>query len=58
MRLDHLLSMEKSGEKLDKSFCQNGLLARQTDKEVLDGFAEQMHEYGEAIRMDFRQTYS
>ena len=39
MRLDHLLSMEKSGEKLHKSFCQNGLLARQADKEVLGRFA-------------------
>ena len=29
--------MEKSGEKLHKSFCQNGLLARQVDKEVLGG---------------------
>ena len=33
--------MEKSGEKLHKSFCQNGLLARQADKEVLGRFAEQ-----------------
>ena len=44
MRLDHLLSMEKSGEKLHKSFGQNGLLARQADKEVLGRFAEQIHE--------------
>ena len=46
MRLDHLLSMEyeKSGEKLGESFCQNGLLARQADKEVSDRFAEQTHE--------------
>ena len=33
-----------SGEKLHKSFCQNGLLARQADKEVLGRFAEQIHE--------------
>ena len=31
-------------EKLHKSFCQNGLLARQADKEVLGRFAEQIHE--------------
>ena len=53
MRLDHLLSMEKSGEKLHKSFCQNGLLARQADKEVLGRFAEQTHEYNEVVRMVF-----
>ena len=44
MRLDHLLSMEKSGEKLGESFCQNALLARQADKEVSVRFAEQTHE--------------
>ena len=45
--------MEKSGEKLHKSFCQNGLLARQADKEVLGRFAEQTHEYNEVVRMVF-----
>ena len=57
MRLDHLLSMEKSGEKLNKSFCQNGLLARQADKEVLGRFAEQTHEYNEVVRMVFRRHF-
>ena len=47
--------MEKSGEKLHKSFCQNGLLARQADKEVLGRFAEQTHEYHAVIRMVFRR---
>ena len=47
--------MEKSGEKLHKSFCQNGLLARQADKEVLGRFAEQTHEYNEVVRMAFRK---
>ena len=46
--------MEKSGEKLHKSFCQNGLLARQAGKEVLGRFAEQTHEYNEVVRMVFR----
>ena len=58
MRLDHLLSMEKSGEKLHKSFCQNGLLARQADKEILGRFAEQTHEYNEVVRMVFRKHFS
>ena len=49
--------MEKSGEKLDESFCQNGLLARQADKEVSDRFAEQTHEYHEVIRMAFRRLF-
>ena len=49
--------MEKSGEKLDESFCQNGLLARQADKEVSDRFAEQTHEYHEVIRMAFRRVF-
>ena len=57
MRLDHLLSMEKSGEKLHKSFCQNGLLARQADKEVLGRFAEQTHEYNEFVRMVFTNIF-
>ena len=50
--------MEKSGEKLHKSFCQNGLLARQADKEVLGRFAEQTHEYNEVVRMVFRESTS
>ena len=50
--------MEKSGEKLHKSFCQNGLLARQADKEVLGRFAEQTHEYHAVIRMVFRKHFS
>ena len=49
--------MEKSGEKLNKSFCQNGLLARQADKEVLGRFAEQTHEYNEVVRMVFRRHF-
>jgi len=50
--------MEKSGEKLLKSFCQNGLLARQADKEILGRFAEQTHEYNEVVRMAFRKHFS
>ena len=44
--------------KLHKSFCQNGLLARQADKEVLGRFAEQTHEYHAVIRMVFRKHFS
>ena len=50
--------MGKSGEKLHKSFCQNGLLARQADKEILGRFAEQTHEYNEVVRMVFRESTS
>ena len=47
--------MEKSGEKTVCDFCWNASLARQSNKELQSGFAEQMHEYNEVVRMVFRR---
>ena len=49
--------MEKSGEKTVCDFCWNASLARQSNKKLQSGFAEQMHEYNEVVRMVFRRLF-
>ena len=57
MRLDHLLSMEKSGEKAAWDFCWDALLARQNNNKLQGEFVEQTHEYNEVVRMVFRRHF-
>ena len=49
--------MEKSGEKTVCDFCWNASLARQGNKESQSGFAKQIHEYNEVVRMVFRRVF-